>query len=102
MLPALLAAQEVPRKLYSSPIGLSQADVLRILVAPATPRIQGPAFFCDAVVTVEVLDAMNMMVLATIGPESASHKVTGGPPKTETFFSFPCALKPGARRVVES
>jgi hypothetical protein len=69
LLPALLAAQEAPRTLYSAPAGLTAADGLRILIAPLPVRLpQGPSVLCDAEVTVEILDALDMTLLARFGP----------------------------------
>lgn len=72
LLPTLLAAEEVPPRHYSAPIGLTEADALRIVIAPAPMRIEGPAAVCQTLVKVEILDALDMGVLATFGPLSIS------------------------------
>ena len=88
-LPAFLAAQEIPRKLYSHPVGVTELDNLRVILAPAPPRLDVPKdLFCQVVVTVEILDALSMAVLEsfgtqTIGPESSlvvDFKPLVGPP----------------------
>lgn len=76
-LPGFLAAEEVPRKHYSPPLGITQTDGLKIIFAVGAIRIQAkPNHFCTAAVTVEVQDAIDHTVLATFGPSSVSQART--------------------------
>jgi hypothetical protein len=51
MPPAVPAAQEVPPKHYGGPIGFTESGALRIVVASAAIRNDGPAAVCRAVAT---------------------------------------------------
>lgn len=68
LVPVLLAAQEVPRRHFSPPFGLTEQSVARVLIAPMPLRLQGPQNLCLAEVTVEFLDPIDLTVLATFGP----------------------------------
>ncbi len=67
-----LMAQEIAPNYYSRPIGVTQNEMLRVIIAPAPLRFQGPASLCQARVTLELLDALTMSVLSTLGPSTVS------------------------------
>jgi hypothetical protein len=94
-MPRLLVAQEVPRKLYSVPIGVTQAEALRVVIAPAQLRFQGPASLCQARVTVDLLNAIDMSVVATAGPTPVSIGAS-----FQTDFTAPVGAPPERREVV--
>jgi hypothetical protein len=113
LIPALLAAQsqqEVPRKHYSSPTGLTATDGLRIVIAPLPIRMpQGPSKLCDAEVTVEILDALDMQLLARFGPQpigvgasyQADYKAAVGRPPTRQEVVVSAVLERKPFRTVE-
>ena len=73
LLPAFLAASEVPRKHYGPPIGVTRADGVRIAIGVGELRIQGkPNQYCIATVMVEVRDASDNAVLKSYGPSRIS------------------------------
>jgi hypothetical protein len=90
-----LAAQEGPRKFYTAAIGLTQADALSVVIAPAPLRFQGPATLCQATVTVELLDALDMSVLTTAGPTQVSIGTS-----FKTDFTAQVGAPPARREVV--
>ena len=42
------AAKEIPRQIYSEPIGLTELDGLRVVIAPAPIRLDTSELFCQA------------------------------------------------------
>ena len=88
LLSAATSAKEVPRLLYSRPVGLTEAEGFRVVIAPLPARLQVSPAFCQAEVTVEILDAMTMQSLklvegVPIGPGTsleADYQAVVGPP----------------------
>lgn len=97
-------AQESPTKRYSDPIGVPQTEFVRVQVVPMTARVQVANGICNANVTVDILQANTLQVLASSGstPVSIGNSLTfdfapnAGPPpaRVEVIVSITVARTP--------